>query len=134
MEATNRYRLLIYVAALILCLSVCFANAEEVNGPEPAVVHQAVASQTMIFQSSHTRATFMPALQQSFLTPIAITTAEAHVVPQSVLQQVNEASRSHHFWHGSAKHRTSLVLNHQVSASSGGTKDLRDLDVAGQSE
>ena len=32
METTHRYRLLIYFAVLVLCLSVCFANAECTGG------------------------------------------------------------------------------------------------------
>ena len=61
MEAMHRYRLLIYFAALILCLSVCFANAEVAS-----TVHQ---RQTTIFERSDGHTEFMPLLQQSFVTP-----------------------------------------------------------------
>jgi hypothetical protein len=132
MEAKHRYRLLIYFAALILCLSVCFANAEVPTNAAPA--HE---SHAMIFEQSHGHAAFMPMLQQSFVTP-AVTAAEEHadehVVPASVLQQVTDANRSHHFWRGSAKHHASLVLNHQVNTSSDARNDARDASNTRQSE
>jgi hypothetical protein len=129
MDTKHRYRLLIYFAALILCLSVCFANAESVSGSAPAAQRQ-----TIIFESSHGRTSFLMPLQQSFLAAPAASVSDEHVVPQSVLQQVTDANHSHHFWHGSAKHRTSLVLTHQANASSSATNDVRNMGIAPQSE
>ena len=133
MEAKHRYRLLIYFAALILCLSVCFANAEEVTSPaETSTLPNSPA--TMIFESSNHHAAFLPALQQSFVVPAAEAMTEQHVVPQSVLQQVTESNRPHRFWHSSAKRHTSLVLNHQVGAASGVANDARNNNSVGESE
>ncbi len=129
MEAKHRYRLLIYFAALILCLSVCFANAEEVS---PAVPQH--NRQPLIFEGTHGHAAFMPALQQSFVATGECARTEDHVVPQGVLQQVTEANRSHRFWHGSGKHRTSLILSHQAGAAAGVANNTRNADGAGHSE
>ncbi len=129
METKHRYRLLIYFAALILCLSVCFANAEETTGATQAAGHR-----TIIFEQCHSHAAFMPALQQSFVTPAIVASVQAHVVPSSVLQQVVDAHRSRHFWHGSTKRHASLVLNYQVNTSSDVTNDARNASAAVQPE
>lgn len=129
MEAKHRYRLLIYFAALILCLSVCFANAEI-----PAAAVPTSDRATVIFEYSHGHSAFMPALQQTFLMPQVASTAEEHVVPPSVLKQVTDANRSHHFWHAPAKHRASLLQNHRVNTTTGVTIDARNTSNNGQSE
>jgi hypothetical protein len=107
MESAHRYRLLIIFAALVLCLSICFANAEE--------VHSSAATQATdahIFQTSQLHASFLPTLQQGFVHEAAVSTA-APVVSQSVLQQLT-AQKPHRFWRGVsfAKRRTGLIVSH----------------------
>lgn len=125
MDAKHRYRLLIYFAALILCLSVCFANAEEVSPATPQPHRQ-----TVIFEGTHGHAAFMPALQQSYMVTRDSARTESHVVPPSVLQQVTAANRSRRFWHGSGKHRVSLLQDHEANASAGVANNTHNADSA----
>ncbi len=113
MEATHRYRLLIYFAAVIFCLSVCFANAEEVNQAQTKAV--GTEQMSTLFARSPGRVVFMPAFSSSLVVP-SFADRDAPVVPASVLRQVTESSRPHHFWHGLsskylAPHGAGLVFN-----------------------
>jgi hypothetical protein len=116
MESKYRYRLLIYFAALVLCLSICFANAEEIH---PAAALQTATSEQFVFQGSQTHATFMPALHLAFVYEATAAATDAPVVSQSMLQQVTtDTQKSHRFWHGAsfAKRKPALIVNHSQVA------------------
>jgi hypothetical protein len=93
MESKYRYRLLIYFAALVLCLSICFANAEEIH---PAAALQTATSEQFVFQGSQTHATFMPALHLAFVYEATAAATDAPVVSQSMLQQVTTDTQKSH--------------------------------------
>ena len=72
METGHRYRLLIYFAALVLCLSVCFAYAESPASLPTASSEQAFCPTApgaqptrLLFNTAPGRSSFMPALATS---------------------------------------------------------------------
>ncbi len=112
MESAHRYRLLIIFAALVFCLTVCFANAETTRATLADSGTQASASSRM-------HDGFLAPLPQGIIAiPDAnqATTLATPVVSQKVLNQLtNGAQKSHGFWHGIslARPRPALVMHHQ---------------------
>lgn len=114
MEATHRYRLLIIFAAIVLCLSVCFANASEVsNGVKPPCTGAG-----LVFPTSQLHTTFMPVMALNY-TPETSTLRERGTVSQGLLDQVTAGARkSHGFLHRTSftRHKAGLILNRQQSS------------------
>lgn len=97
MEAAHRYRILIIFAALVFCLSVCFANAEE----------------------THSAHAFMAPLQQTFVHETAASAATP-TVSNNLLQQLT-AEKPHRFAHAFsfAKRKPGLIVSHPKDAATG---------------
>jgi hypothetical protein len=93
MDRTYRFRFLIYVAAFMLAMSLCFVYAE----PLPSQNH-------MLFQVAPQHVGFLApsALEPSF-DPAALRSAAPMVSPQA-LQQLQDASRGHRGFLHRAKH------------------------------
>jgi hypothetical protein len=106
METGHRYRLLLYFAALVLCLSVCFAYAEE-----PASTGTP-ASSRLLYYSAPGHASFLPSLSDSLvITPAATPTTTADETLRSLTVQTNH---SHHLLRSlfSSKHQPKLIVSH----------------------
>jgi hypothetical protein len=89
MEITYRFRFLIYLAAFMLVMSVCFVYAE----PLPPHSH-------LLFQTAPQHAGFLAtSTDEPIFDPDALRCA-APVITPIVLQQLQDATRSHHgFFH-----------------------------------
>jgi hypothetical protein len=110
MEPTHRYRILIYFAAMVLCLSVCFAFAEDIPTEHAAQAAHA----NVIFENSQVHASFMPPLRQSFLPTTSEPIEEPVVSPEVLRQLTRNAQRSHRLLHGLPflKQKSSLIVVH----------------------
>ena len=125
MESGHRYRLLIYFAAIVLCLSVCFAYAESPASlptvsytPSDCTVTPAAQPARLLFNTAPGRSSFMPALTATLVTeddsmqeeqPVMTATADA------VLHGLNaQADHSHSLLHGifPSHHKLKLVKAH----------------------
>jgi hypothetical protein len=95
METTYRFRFLIYLAAFMLVMSVCFVYAEPVpSQPTPShLLFQVAPQQGRFLATSADEPTFDPA---------ALRIAAAPVSPV-VLQQLEDASRPHRWFLRRAK-------------------------------
>jgi hypothetical protein len=89
METTYRFRFLIYLAAFMLVMSVCFVYAEPLPS-QPSPSH-------LLFQVAPQHGSFLAtsAAEPTF-DPDALGIAAAPVISPVVLQQLEEASRPHH--------------------------------------
>jgi hypothetical protein len=93
METTYRFRFLIYVAAFMLVMSLCFVYAE----PLPSQNH-------LLFQVTPQHACFLsPSVQEPAFDPYALSAAAPVFSPQA-LQHLEEASRGHRGFLHRAKH------------------------------
>jgi hypothetical protein len=93
MDTTYRFRFLIYVAAFMLVMSLCFVYAE----PLPSRNH-------LLFQVAPQHAGFLaPSAQQPAFDPSALRMAAPMISPQA-LQQLEDASHSRHGFFHRAKH------------------------------
>lgn len=91
MDTTYRFRFLIYLAAFVLLLSVCFVYAQPLPSSNP-----------LLFQPTPQHAGFLAASSEApIFDPDALRAAAPQISPQ-VLQQVETSSRPHH----SLFHRT----------------------------
>jgi hypothetical protein len=89
MEITYRFRFLIYLAAFMLVMSVCFVYAEPIpSQPTPSrLLFQVAPQHDSFLATSGAEPTFDSA---------ALGIAAAPVISPVVLQQVEDASRVHH--------------------------------------
>lgn len=89
METTYRFRFLIYLAAFMLVMSVCFVYAEPVpSQPSPShLLFQVAPQHDSFLATSAAEPTFDSA---------ALGIASAPVISPVVLQQLQDASRLHH--------------------------------------
>ena len=86
MDSTYRFRFLIYLAAIMLVMSVCFVYAE----PAPSPSH-------LLFQTAPQHAGFLAAsTDEPNFDPAALRTSITPMVSPVVLQQLQDASHSHH--------------------------------------
>jgi hypothetical protein len=109
MEMTYRFRFLIYVAAFVLVMSLCFVYAE----PLPSHNH-------LLFQVTPQHAGFLPpSAQEPAFDPAALSAAAPVISPQA-LQQLEDASRGHRGFLHRAKHAAAypVVPANGVSESS----------------
>jgi hypothetical protein len=97
METTYRFRFLIYLAAFMLVMSVCFVYAEPVPS-QPTPYH-------LLFQVTPQHDGFLAAsTDEPTFDPAALRIAAAPVISPVVLQQLEDASRPHHrFLHRSKR-------------------------------
>ena len=135
MEATRRYRLLIYFVATILCLSACFAYAEEPSRESGASVQHGAK---ILFQTSQGRSSFMPSLAQAFVPEVSGSEDVAPIISQMKMTEVSSSlQRTHGFWHAMpiGKRKPKLILNRQQDTSSHPSVGMMDGttfgDVAG---
>lgn len=123
MEATHRYRLLFYFVALVLCLSACFAYAEE---PAATDAHKPAR---LLFQTSGPRSAFMPHLEQS-LVPTAKSTEMGSTVSAAKFDQISTCLRkSHGLLHSITgdRHKTKLILaNPHVNMHAARTESMKN--------
>jgi hypothetical protein len=110
MDTTYRFRFLIYVAAIMLVMSVCFVYAE----PVPSSSH-------LLFQTAPQHAGFLAAsTAEPTFDPAALRTSITPVVSPVVLQQLQDASHPHHWFHR-AKHAIArpapIAVQSEFSAS-----------------
>jgi hypothetical protein len=99
METTYRFRFLIYVAAFMLVMSLCFVYAE----PLPSQNH-------LLFQVAPQHAGFLaPSAQEPAFDPSALRAAAPMVSPQA-LQQLEDASHGHRGLFHRAKHAAARPL------------------------
>jgi hypothetical protein len=97
MDTTYRLRFLIYLAAFMLMMSVCFVYAETVPY-QPSQSH-------LLFQIAPQHAGFLaPLTGEPAFDPNALRTSVSPLVSPVVLQQLQDASRSHHRFLHRAKH------------------------------
>ena len=112
MDTTYRFRLLIYLAAFMLAMSVCFVYAE----PVPSQSH-------LLFQVAPQHAGFLASStgEPSF-DPAALLTSIAPVISPVVLQQLQDTSHHRSFLHR-AKHANvrSAPVQNESSALDLGT-------------
>jgi hypothetical protein len=88
METTYRFRFLIYLAAFMLVMSVCFVYAEPVPS-QPSPSH-------LLFQVAPQHGSFLAtSADEPTFDPAALRIAVAPVSPV-VLQQLEDASHPHH--------------------------------------
>ncbi|HEY2003350.1 MAG TPA: hypothetical protein VGG80_13585 [Acidobacteriaceae bacterium] len=88
METTYRFRFLIYLAAFMLVMSVCFVYAE----PLPSQPY----SSHLLFQVAPQHGSFLPtSADEPTFDPAALRTAAPAISPV-VLQQLEDASHPHH--------------------------------------
>ncbi len=88
METTYRFRFLIYLAAFMLVMSVCFVYAEPVPS-QPTPSH-------LLFQVAPQHDSFLAAsVDEPTFDPAALRIASAPVISPVMLQQVEDASRPH---------------------------------------
>ena len=114
----QRYRVIIYFAALVLCLSVCFAFAEE-----PASMHHHSAASTVtspsvsnvasihfLYYSAPGRASFLPALSGRLITEPAAPVVQV-ASADAILMHLGTQADRHHGLHAllPGKHRLKLV-------------------------
>ena len=123
METGHRYRLLIYFAALVLCLSVCFAYAEppaalttgtaSIQGFCPTV--STLAPAQLLFNASPGRSSFMPPLTAQLVLGTESAQAEPVMTADAVLHGLNvQADHSHTLIHSifPSHHKLKLVKAH----------------------
>ena len=93
MDTTYRFRFLIYLAAIMLVMSVCFVYAAPVPSQAP-----------LLFQTAPQHAGFLAASSaEPTFDPAALRTSIAPMSSLVVLQQLQDASHPHHWFHR-AKH------------------------------
>lgn len=98
MDTTYRLRFLIYLAAFMLMMSVCFVYAEAVPSRQPLQSH-------LLFQVAPQHAGFLaPLTGEPAFDPDALRTSVSPLVSPVVLQQMQDASRSHRWFLHRAKH------------------------------
>jgi hypothetical protein len=115
MDKTYRFRFLIYVAAFMLVMSLCFVYAE----PLPSQNH-------LLFQVAPQHAGFLArSTQEPAFDPSALRAAAPMVSPQA-LQQLEDASRGHRGFLHRAKH----PITHSVSANVQSESSALGLTVA----
>lgn len=137
MEATHRYRLLIYFVALVLCLSVCFAYAEEPQ-PAPNAGTSRVEPARLLFQTEQGHVAFMPPLMQSFIQVQGA--SEVSVVSATKMDRVSaDLHHTHGFLHGLAlnRHKPGLIVSHShdtISTLTAGEVQSSSSVSYGQSE
>ena len=89
METTYRFRFLIYLAAFMLVMSVCFVYAEPVPS-HPTPSH-------LLFQVAPQHGSFLAtSADEPTFDPAALRIAAAPVISPVVLQLLEDASRPHH--------------------------------------
>lgn len=94
MDTTYRFRLLIYLAAFMLAMSVCFVYAE----PVPSQSH-------LLFQVAPQHAGFLAtSTVEPAFDPAALRTSVERVISPVLLQQLQDASRSRRSFLRRAKH------------------------------
>jgi hypothetical protein len=115
METTYRFRFLIYVAAFMLVMSLCFVYAE----PLPPKNH-------LLFQVAPQHAGFLaPSALGPAFDPAALRAAAPTVSPQT-LQRLQDASRGHRGF----LHRVKHPVTHPVPANAQSEASGLDLTVA----
>jgi hypothetical protein len=85
MDMTYRFRFLIYLAAFMLVMSLCFVYAEPVPSHNP-LLFQVAPQHTGFLAASHSEPSFDPAALR----------AAAPVIPPSMVQQLSERSHARH--------------------------------------
>jgi hypothetical protein len=106
METTYRFRFLIYLAAFMLVMSVCFVYAEPLPS-QPSPSH-------LLFQVAPQHGTFLAtSADEPTFDPAALRIAAAPVISPVVLQQLEDASRPHH----QLLHRAKRAELHLVPAA-----------------
>ena len=94
MDTTYRFRFLIYLAAIMLVMSVCFVYAEPVPSQAP-----------LLFQTTPQHAGFLAAsTAEPTFDPADLRTSIAPMASPVVLQQLQDASHPHHWFLHHAKH------------------------------
>jgi hypothetical protein len=93
MDSTYRFRFLIYLAAIMLVMSVCFVYAAPVPSQAP-----------LLFQTAPQHAGFLAvSTGEPTFDPAALRTSIVPMASPVVLQQLQAASHPHHWFHR-AKH------------------------------
>ena len=89
METTYRFRFLIYLAAFMLVMSVCFVYAEPLpSQPSPS---------PLLFQVAPQHGSFLAtSADEPTFDPAALRIVAAPVISPVVLQLLEDASRPHH--------------------------------------
>jgi hypothetical protein len=92
METTYRFRFLIYLAAFMLVMSVCFVYAEPLPS-QPSPSH-------LLFQVAPQHGSFLAtSADEPTFDPAALRIGAAPVISPVVLQQLEDASRPHRRFH-----------------------------------
>jgi hypothetical protein len=98
MDTTYRLRFLIYLAAFMLIMSVCFVYAEPVPSHQPSQSH-------LLIRIAPQHAGFLgPLTGDPAFDPDALRTSISPLVSPVVLQQLHDGSHPHHWFLHRAKH------------------------------
>ena len=98
MDTTYRLRFLIYLAAFMLIMSVCFVYAETVPSQQPSQSH-------LLFQIAPQHVGFLaPSTGEPAFDPEALRTSVSPLVSPVLLQQLQNAGHPHRWFLHRAKH------------------------------
>lgn len=97
METTYRFRFLIYLAAFMLVMSVCFVYAEPLPSQQRSPSH-------LLFQVAPQHAAFLVGSADEPTFDSAALRIATPVISPVALQQLEDASRPHHRFLHHAKH------------------------------
>jgi hypothetical protein len=115
METTYRFRFLIYLAAFMLVMSVCFVYAEPLPSQQPSPSRPS----HLLFQVAPQHAGFLVAsADEPTFDSAALRVAAAPVISPVVLQQLEDASRPHHRFLHHAKHAEVRIAPAAVQSES----------------
>lgn len=119
MDTTYRFRFLIYVAAFMLVMSLCFVYAEPLPSRNP-----------LLFQVAPQHAGFLaPSAQQPAFDPSALRAA-APVVSPLALEQLEGTSHNHRGFFHRAKHAARPVQIPVSAANAWSSASALDLTSA----
>jgi hypothetical protein len=107
MDTTYRFRFLIYLAAFMLVMSLCFVYAEPLPSPSH-LLFQVAPQHAGFLSSSVTEPTFDPAALQ----------VASPVVSPLLLQQLEHTTRSHHGFFRHAKPLAARPLAANIQSES----------------
>jgi hypothetical protein len=111
METTYRFRFLIYLAAFMLVMSVCFVYAEPLRSQQPS-------PSPPLFQVAPQHAGFLVASPDEPIFDSAALRIATPVISPVVLQQLEDASRPHHRFLHHAKHARMRIAPAAVRSES----------------
>jgi hypothetical protein len=123
MDTTYRFRFLIYLAAFMLFLSVCFVYAEPLPSHQSSPAH-------LLLQVAPQHVGFLaPSPNQPTFDPAALRTAAGPVVSRQMMQQLDDATQRHHRF----LHRASRTVAHPAPSNVQSQSSILGLTITSSS-